>query len=234
MNKIFTIAKKELGTYFKSPMAYIILVITISIFNIFFFAIIDQNREASLKDMFRIMEFMFVFVVPLLTMKTISEEKRAGTLEFLLTSPITNAQLVLGKYAGTLLFLTLIIALTTIYYAMIEMFSTIDKIATLVGYLGIWVEGALFVAVGLWTSSLTRNQLIAAMSSYAILLMLYFSSALTKYADPTTQDIIKNISLLNRSENFSSGLITVGDGVYFISMILFFIFLTYFNIKSRQ
>ena len=101
MNKVFAIAKKELTAYFKLPIAYIVLILTISVFNVFFYMIIDQNREASLRDIFKVMEFMFVFLIPLLTMKIFSEEKLTGTIEFLMTSPITNTAIVLGKYLGS-------------------------------------------------------------------------------------------------------------------------------------
>ncbi len=234
MNKLFTIAKKELGTYFKSPMAYLVLIITISVFNFFFFIIIDHNQEASLRDMFRIMEFMFVFITPILTMKTFSEEKRAGTMEFLLTSPVTPAQIVLGKYLGTLLFFSILIGLTFSYYILLEIFSQIDKAAALVGYMGVWLEGALFIAIGILMSSLTRNQLIAAISSYAILLMLYFSSALAKFFDPRFREFLNNISFFTRNENLSSGLVTLADGVYFVSVILFCLTLTVIIIRKQR
>ncbi len=115
MSKIIAIAKKELKTYFKSPIAYIVLIITISIFNIFFFLIIDENREASLRDVFKVMEFLFIFIVPLLTMKIFAEEKSRGTMEFLMTTPTTNTSIVLGKYLGSLIFFTLIAAMTVSY-----------------------------------------------------------------------------------------------------------------------
>src|SRR5882672_6293829 len=97
MNKIMVIAKKELSAYFKSPIAYIILILTISIFNIFFYMIVDQNKEVALKEVFQVMEFMFIFLVPLLTMGTFAEEKANGTMEFLMTSPLTNTAIVIGK-----------------------------------------------------------------------------------------------------------------------------------------
>ena len=97
MNKSFVIAVKELKEYFKSPIAYIVLIGTISIFNIFFFLIIDQGQEVNLRDVFKIMEFLFIFIVPLLTMKIFAEEKFSGTMEFLMTTPTTNTAIVLGK-----------------------------------------------------------------------------------------------------------------------------------------
>ena len=233
MRKIWVIAIRELEAYFKSPMAYIILVITIGVFNVFFFMIIDQNREASLRDTFQLMEFMFVFIIPLLTMKMFAEEKRAGTLEFLLTCPTRNFDIVLGKYFGNLIFFTILIGLTFVYYLILEHFGQPDKAATFVGYFGVWLEGALFIAIGMLTSSWTKNQIIAALSSYAILFVLYFSVVLTKFFDPQTQNIIKHIGCLGRMENFGSGLMTSADLVYYFSGIIFCILLTNLSIEKR-
>ena len=97
MGKILTIAFKELKIYFKTPTAYIILTVIVSVFNVFFFIIIDQNRESTLRDMFSLMEFMFVFIIPVLTMKLFSEEKQTGTIEFLMTTPTTDTAIVMGK-----------------------------------------------------------------------------------------------------------------------------------------
>jgi len=122
--------KKELMAYFKSPIAYIILILTITLFNIFFFMIIDQNREVSLRDVFQVMEFMFVFLVPLLTMRIFSEEKSSGTMEFLMTAPLTNTAIVLGKYLGVLIFFSILISMTFVYYGIVEYFGTPDRLTT--------------------------------------------------------------------------------------------------------
>ena len=173
MNKIFALTKKELHSYFSSPIAYIILIATLSLFNVLFFMIIDQNREVSLRDIFQVMEFMFIFIIPLLTMKLFAEEKANGTMEFLLTSPLTPTMIVLGKYLSMLIFYSLLIGLTGAYYFIVEYFGEPDPYSILSGYVGIWLEGALFIAIGLLTSSWTRNQIIAAMTSYLILYFLY-------------------------------------------------------------
>jgi len=149
MNKIFALTKKELYRFFSSPIAYIILSVMLSLFNIFFFMIIDQNREVSLRDVFQLMEFMLVFFIPLLTMRLFSEEKSNGTMEFLLTAPLTHTMIVLGKYFSMLIFFTLLIFLTLIYYLIVEYFGEPDPYSMLFGYLGIWLEGAFFIAVGL-------------------------------------------------------------------------------------
>ena len=233
MNKIFAIAKKELKSQFNSPIAYIVLIITVSVFNIFFFMIIDQNREASLRDVFKIMEFLFIFIVPLLTMKTFAEEKFSGTMEFLMTTPTTNTAIVLGKYLGSLIFFTLIIGLTTSYYFIIEFFGQPERLATLTGYLGIWLEGALFVAIGILTSSWTKNQIIAAMSSYVILFLLYFSITFVKYFSGSAEALIRYIGTWNHAENFTVGFITTADLVYYVSGILICIAFTRLSIENR-
>ena len=221
MRKIFSIARKELNILFHTPMATIVLMATIVVLNIFFFVIIDENREASLRDVFAVMEFMFVFITPLLTMKMVAEEKLTGTLEFLMTTPTSNTAIILGKYLGILIFYTLIILLTSVYYFMIDHFAHPDRLEMLVGYLGIWLEGAFFVALGILTSSLTRHQVAAAISSYAILFLLYFSTTCLKYTSGITTSIVERLSTLKHAENFFVGLITTADLIYYLSGIIF-------------
>lgn len=233
MSKILAIAKKELKTYFKSPIAYIVLIITISVFNIFFFLIIDGDREASLRDVFKVMGFLFIFIVPLLTMKTFAEEKSSGTMEFLMTTPTTNTAIVLGKYLGSLMFFTLIIGITSSYYFIIEFFGRPELFIILTGYLGIWLEGAMFIAIGILTSSWTKNQIVAAISSYIILFLLYFSISFIKYFSGTAEALIRYSGTWSHAGNFAVGLITIADLVYYVSGILICIAFTRLSIENR-
>ncbi len=233
MSKIIAIAKKELTAYFQSPIAYIILVVTITIFNIFFFLIIDSNHEATLRDVFKIMEFLFVFIIPLLTMKTFAEEKASGTMEFLMTTPTTNTAIVFGKYLGCCIFFTMIMILTLMYYIIIEYFGSPDRMATFVGYFGIWLEGAMFLAIGLFISSLTRNQVVAAICSYVVLFLLYFCMSFIQYTQGATEVFVRYISTLTHAENFAAGLITTSDCVYYVSTIIFCLVLTRVSIENR-
>lgn len=233
MSKILSIAKKELVSYFKSPVAYIILILTIVIFNVFFFMIIDQDREASLKGVFQVMEFMFIFLVPILTMRIFAEERSTGTIELLMTSPLTNTEIVLGKYLGVLAFFSTIIGLTFVYYGIVEYFGHPDRMTIFAGYAGIWLEGAFFLAVGMMTSSWTRNQIVAAITSYAILFLIYFSISFMKYFSGPAEAAIRQLSTWTHLENFSSGLITAGDVVYYLSGILVCVALTRLSIENR-
>ncbi|MFT6122007.1 MAG: ABC-2 type transport system permease protein [Oleiphilaceae bacterium] len=234
MDKVYFIAKKELMTYFKSPVAYITLVLSISVFNIFFFIIIDQNREASLRDVFHVMEFMFLFLVPIMTMRLFSEEKASGTMEFLMTAPVSNMAIVLGKYLGVLAFFSILISLTLIYFGILEFFGSPDRLTLVSGYLGVWLEGAFFIAVGMMTSSWTRNQIVAAMMSYVILFLLYFLINFTKYFNGEAVTIIQYMSTLTHLEHFIVGVITLSDLVYYLSGIFICIVFTRLSIENRM
>jgi len=233
MNKICTIAQKELSIYFRSPLAYIMLIMTISVFNIFFFMIIDQNREATLKDVFLVMEFMFLFIVPLLTMRLFAEEKAAGTMEFLMTTPTSNTAIVLGKYLGSLIFFTLIILLSGVYYGIIELYGEPDRMAALGGYLGIWLEGAMFIAVGMMVSSWTKSQTIAAITAYVSLFLLYFSLSFVEYLSGPPEAIVRAVSCMSHFANFAAGLLSLADVVYYLSIILFCVLLTRLSIEPK-
>lgn len=233
MTKTLAIAQKELSAYFKSPIAYLILIVTITVFNIFFYMIIDQNREATLRDVFAVMEFMFVFLVPLLTMRVFAEEKAAGTMEFLMTTPTSNTSIVLGKYLGSLSFFSLLLALTVVYYLIIECFGQPDRWPVVTGFLGLWLEGGLFVAVGILTSSWTRSQVAAAITSYAILFLLYFSVSLIPYVPESVAPVIRQVNTLTHLANFSVGLVTLQDAVYYSSSIALCLVLTRISVENR-
>ncbi len=233
MKRIGCLIQKEVRSYFSSPIALLMLVVLISVFNIFFFTLIDHNREATLRDMFKLMEFMFVFIIPILTMKTFAQERQSGTIEFLLTSPVTKTTIVLGKYLGVFIYYSLILFIAVAYYALLEFFSAPDTGAALSGYLGLWLEGGLFIAIGILCSSWTRNQIVAAITSYAFLFMLYFSVTFQKHLSSPIKDIIVHVSVWSHSQNFISGIVMTQDIVYFLSGILFVLFLTRISLEKE-
>lgn len=233
MNKTLIVARKELSSYFRSPAAYIIFVLTISIFNIFFYMIIDQNKEVSLKDVFQVMEFMFIFLVPLLTMGTFAPEKQSGTMEFLMTAPLTNTAIVLGKYLGALIFFSCLIVMTFVYYGIVEYYGTPDRMTIWTGYLGVWLEGAFFLAVGILTSCWTRNQTIAAMTAYVFLFLLYFSANFLPYLKGTFKVLVNALGTGGHLENLAAGIITPSDLLYYLSGILICLFLARVSIENR-
>lgn len=233
MSKVMAIAKKELFTYFSSPIAYIILFGTLSLFNIFFFMIVDQNKEVSLVEIFQVMEFMFVLLIPIITMRMFAEEKSSGTMEFLMTAPLSNTAIVLGKYLGILAFVSLLLAMTLVYYGVIEYFGSPDRATILTGYLGICLEAALFIAVGLMASSWTSNQIIAAMVTFVLLFLLYAADNFSLYFSGSFKTIIAQLSTRNHLDHFARGIIAPVDIVYFFSGIVVCLSLTRLSIENR-
>lgn len=233
MNNVFFIAKKEFSSFFKAPTAYLVFVLMIVIFNIFFFLIIDQNREASLRDVFVVMDFMLIFLIPIITMRLFSEENQTGTIEFLMTAPLSNTAIVLGKYIGVLILFSILISITFLYYGVIEYFANPDGMSIVLGYFGIWLEGALFLSIGLMASSWTRNQIIAAMISFALIFMLYFFASASSYFSGSSETVIQNISSLTHFESLVSGVIRLSDITYYISGIVVCLVLTRLSIEKR-
>lgn len=233
MSKVIYIAKKELSSYFKSSTAYIVLAMMISIFNVFFFMIIDQNREASLSDVFLVMDFMLIFLAPIITMRLFSEEKLTGTMELLLTAPISNTSIVLGKYIGVLILFSIMISITFFYYGVVEYFGKPDRLTIMSGYIGVWLEGALFLSIGLMTSSWTRNQIVAAMMSLSLIFLLYFSASISPYFSGSAETLFQNMSSLKHLESFVSGSVTVIDINYYLSGILVCLVITRVSIENR-
>jgi ABC-2 type transport system permease protein len=234
MKKVLAITFKELASYFQSPMAYIVTIVAIVIFNVFFYLIINENREAYLTDVFKVMEFMFVFIIPILTMKIFAEEKQIGTMEFLLTTPTTVGQIVFGKFLGSLAFFSVIIALTKIYELILLFYGRPDLMAMCTGYFGVWLEGALFISIGIFISALTTSQMIAAISSYMIIFSLYFGFNFIQYAPKGLEPYIRGISVMSHTENLFGGLIYLSDIIYFISAIGFFLIVTCFTVDRKR
>lgn len=232
MDKVYFIAKNELSSYFKSSMAYVVLVLMISIFNVFFYMIIDQSREASLVDVFLVMDFMLIFLAPIMTMRLFSEERFTGTIEFLMTSPVSNTAIVLGKYIGVLALFTIMFSATFLYYFIVECFGDPDRITILTGYLGVWLEGALFLAIGVMASSWTRHQIVAATISFAVIFLLYFSATISRYFSGPAETSLKYLSSLTHLENFAAGMLTVGDIIYYLSGILACLILTRISVGN--
>lgn len=234
MNKILAISFKELATYFKSPTAYIVAIIAVSIFNVFFFLIINENREAQLTDVFKVMEFMFVFLIPILTMKIFAEEKQTGTMEFLLTTPTHIFQIVWGKFLGSFLFFSLIVFLTKIYELILLNFGKPDVGAMCIGYSGVWLEGAFFISIGLFISSLTKSQMIAAIVSYVCIFFLYFINTFIPSVPAGLEKWLGAVSVMTHTENLFNGLVVFSDIIYFLSGIAFFMILTCFSIDRKR
>jgi ABC-2 type transport system permease protein len=175
-----------------------------------------------------------LFWLPLITMRTYSEEKRSGTIELLLTSPLTDTQIVLGKFFGALALYTLMLAVTWIHIGILFVYGNPEWKPIVSGYLGLWLMGASFLSIGLLISSLTKNQIVAGMSTFAVLLLLWTVNWMSESAGPVMQKVLTAISITDHFDDFSKGVIALSHLVYYLSFITFGLFLTAKSVDSER
>ena len=251
MSHILAIAGKELRGYFASPIAYIIIGFFALVFGYFFVASITMFMQMSLqmgmpgqgqinvnsmaiRPLLQNVSVVALFVLPLITMRTYSEEKRSGTIELLLTSPLTDVQIVLGKFLGAVALFALMLVVTWIHIGILFVYGNPEWKPIVSGYLGLWLMGASFLSIGLLISSLTKNQIVAGMVTFAVLLLLWTVNWMSESSGPTMQKVLSALSITDRVDDFSKGIIAVSHVVYYLSFITFGLFLTAKSVDSER
>lgn len=253
MRNIVTIASKELRSYFVSPIAYVVLTGFLLLGGWFFFNLLSrfnfllqiygamQNPEAMARlnlnefvvaPLLHNLSVVLVILVPVITMRSFAEEKRGGTYELLLTSPLTVTEIVLGKFFGAFAFLLVMIGLTGIYPLLLVVFGNPEVGVIMSGYLGLLLLATAFVSVGLLTSALTENQIIAAVSCLVTLLLLYVISWPADTANAVLGAVLKYVSLTEHFGELVKGIIDTRDLVYFASLVILALFLTQRSVES--
>lgn len=253
----FHIGRKELHAYFVSPIAYVVLTGFMVLSGWFFFNLLMQfNRVMSMYQMMRrqdlamqlnlndmVMGFLFgnmavilLFITPLITMRLFAEEKKLKTDELLFTSPVSANAVVLGKYLAALVFLSIMIGLTSVFPMILFHYGApapeLGPILT--GYLGLFFLGGAFLAVGLFASSLTENQIVAAVICFVVLLVFFVIGWPADSVGSTTGKVLQYLSLIDHFDEFPKGLVASQHVVYFITFILFGLFLTKRSIESMR
>ncbi len=236
MHNILAIFKKELRSYFNSPIAYIFLVIFLVIANWLFFGSFFLNGQVTLRPFFSLMPWIFLIILPALTMRLWADEKKGGGMELLLTLPIRDHEAVFGKYkaASFMLFLTLLLTAPTALT--VAFLGNIDGGEIIGGYVGAYFLGATIIAFGAFLSSITKNQIVAFLLSVAfsfIFLIIGQDYTLAPFSG-LIASVLNFVSFLPHYQTLSGGLIQGGDVVYFIGMIFFFLFLNIKVLESRQ
>jgi len=255
----WAIIQKELKHFFVSPIAYVVMVIFLTLSGYFFYTGMVRFSEQFkyAKQMIRFyqnpemltrfnlnemvvapalfnMIFVFLFLLPLIMMRTFAEEKRQRTDELLMTSPLTVNQILFGKFFGSLLFILILIAPTMVYQALLFIFAKPEMGPILTGYLGVVLFAAGGVAIGLFASSLTENQIIAAVITFVILLFMFIINFAGQSEGTFIYGIVKYLSVADHIRNLLRGLLDTRDLVYFGSIITLFLFLTKRSIESVQ
>ncbi len=250
MTNILAIAQKELKSYFASPIAYVVLGFFALTFGYFFYAILfffEQSgaraamggqavnvNEGLIRPVFLNATVIFLFILPLITMRTYSEEKRSGTIELLLTAPLTDLQIIMGKFLGAMGLYGAMLAVTCIHIGALYAFGQPEGWPIVTTYLGLLLMGGCFVSLGLFISSLTKNQIVAGMITFAVFLMLWVINWIAQAMGPTGQAVLNYLSITDHLDDFTKGILDTKHLVYYLSFIGFSLFLTARSVDTER
>lgn len=236
MRNTWALTQRELQATFYSPIAYIVAaVFLIATGYLFMENTLKPGEEASVRMLLQGMAWMLVFAVPLLTMRSLSEEYTVGTIETLMTAPVTDVEVVIGKFLGAFVFFLTLLAATLVYVVILLRYGAADLSVIAWGYCGMLFLGAMYVAVGIFASSLTRYQLLAALFGAGLLgVFTLLVDALAVIQGGAWRTVFGYINILYRFEDFTKGMFDTRGLVFFISGTLFFLFLTVKVLESRR
>ena len=255
MKNSLTIAGKELSGYFLQPVAYVVMTVFLLLGGFFFFALLRyfevtltaysamQNpevlqrlnlNERVIEPMLHNLAIVLVILVPAITMRSFAEEKRTGTYELLLTAPIRTGEIVAGKFIAAAAFMLIMIGLAGMFPLILVAFGNPEVGVMFAGYLGLAFLSIAFVSIGLFTSSLTQNQIIAAISCFGLLLLLFVISWPTQGGGGPLVDLVRYLSLPDHFAQMVTGIIDTRDIVYFLSLIFVALFLTQRSVESAR
>ncbi len=238
MKKIWIIAHHELSAFFNSLIAYIMLVAFLG-FTGFFTWLFGQDifmvNQASLQSMFGISYWTLFFFIPALTMRLIAEEKKSGTLELLLTKPISDWQVVVGKFAGTLILICIALALTIPYYITVASLGPVDHAAVWCGYLGLILMSGVYISIGLYTSSVSNNQIVGFLLALFIGVFFHFIfEILAGNISGIAGETLSFLSVSTHFESISRGVIDSKDLIYLFSLMILGLVATEATLSKRN
>lgn len=251
--RVWPIVKKEMRLYFTSPVAWVIITIFLVIAGYFFYNIFafytlasmqsamnpQMARELNVTDsvlrpLFSNVSVILLLLMPLITMRLFAEERRSGTIELLLTYPIRDGAVLIGKYLAALAVYVLMLALTLLYPAIVFYFARLEWGPLLTGYLGLLLMGATFLAVGIFASSLTENQIVASVTTFGVLLILWVIGWSAEYAGGTWGRVLSHLSLLDHFDTFARGVLDTKDVIYYVDVTIVALFLTLRSLEARR
>jgi ABC-2 type transport system permease protein len=233
MHQVPHILKKEFRTYFVSPIAYIVISIFLIVTGWFFFSTFFLFNQANLRNFFSLLPVVFAFVVPAVTMKLFSEELNVGTYEILLTMPVTYREVVLGKFLASVAFVATMLLPTLAYPATVTFLGDLDWGPVLGGYVGAVLLGASFSAVGLFASSLTRNQIVAFIVGVAICFALVLVDKILFFLPSPLVGVLEYLGADYHFENISKGILDSRDIIYFLSLMFVSLYATHLAMEEK-
>jgi ABC-2 type transport system permease protein len=254
MGNVIAIAQKELKSYFSSPIAYIVIGLWALLYGYFFVAILSffvrQSMQMSqfgmqgpqamsvnqqlIRPLLQNVTILILFLMPMVTMRTYSEEKRSGTIELLLTAPVTDFQIIMGKFLGAMFLYAIMLAVTAIHIGLLFVYGQPEWKPIVTAYLGLLLLGGCFIALGLLISSLTSNQIVAGMVTFAVFLLLWVITWIGSFSGPTVDKLTTYLSIIDHWDDFGKGVIDTTHVIYYLSFITFGLFLTAKSVDSER
>ena len=234
MHQVLVLARKEFRSYFDSPIAYVVITLFLLIAGYQFSTALFINNSPDLRTLFSIVRFILLFFIPALSMRLISEERRLGTIELLMTLPLKEWQLVLGKYLAAYLLMIITLLLTMIHYITIAALGEPDFGAAMSGYIGLMLVVGVYLAIGIFTSSLSQNQIVAFIASFVIIFVLFLLDKIIFFFPGFLANLLEFLSIDYHFNNIARGVLDSRDLIYYLSLIGLFLFLTVQALESRK
>ena len=252
MRNMAAIFKRDARGYFTSPIAYVVIGLFLVVTGIFYYlmlrsflqysyAVMMQRAGVSVNvNLMMVRPFLLnmsvivLFIVPVITMRSFSEDKKAGTMELLLTNPVTNWQIILGKFFASYLLYVVMVSVTFIFMLFLFIWGEPQFMPIFIGYLGILLMGAGLIALGNFISSLTENQIVAAVGTFGATMLLWVIGFAGDYAGKIFGSILKYLSIVEHFDDFSKGIFDTSHLVFYLSLMFVMLFLTYQSIESAK
>jgi ABC-2 type transport system permease protein len=236
MGRATVIARRELSSYFYSPIAYVAMFLFLIVAGFIFQRDFQPGQPAGMRSIFEWMVWLFVAILPILCMGLLAQEWAAGTIETMMTAPVEEHEVVLGKFLGSFLFFLVLLSPTLVYVLMLATHAKPDYGPIASGYLGLVLVGALFISIGLFCSSLTKSQVVAAVAAAAVLFLVtvvpWFAAGQATLSGPLRTAADQGV--MARYSDFAKGVIDTGNLVYFVAGTAVFLFLTVKVLESRR
>jgi ABC-2 type transport system permease protein len=252
VRNVWIIWQKELRSYFVSPIAYLLLAMFAVIFGFFFWNIVgyfvftgmeSQMRgemfpmninEQVIRPLLSNVGVIGLFFIPMITMRLFSEEKRSGTIELLVTSPVRDGEIILGKWLAALSLYSVLLLLTALNFVFLFKYGNPDWKPLAIGYLGLLLQAGALLAIGMFISTLTKNQIIAGAATFGVCLLLWVLEWVSGYETATWAQVLSYISVVTHIGSFSKGLLDSKDAVYYVSLTFLGIFFTARSLESLR
>ncbi len=252
MRNIWIICRKELRSYFVSPIAYLLLAMFAVVFGFFFwnavgyfiYAGIESQMRGSMypmnvneqviRPLLSNVSVIGLFLIPMITMRLFAEEKRSGTIELLATSPIRDWEVILGKWLAAMILYCGMLLLSALNFVWLFRYGNPDWKPVLIAYLGLLLQAGALLAIGTFISTLTRNQIIAGAATFGICLLLWVLEWVSGYESATYARVMAYLSVLTHFESFAKGLLSIKDAVFYLSAIFLGLFLTARSMESLR